>query len=244
MEKRHQRGGRGGHRGGRGNQGRGKPGPSNEQGPSKHISPYKKSGDKHFQQQQKFGAKKRKFVLDFNEDDRNSFLTGFQKRKQERRARAKKEIEEKVKKEVERIRAEKKEKIKEMCDEVNVAPILDEDNAEYTMNYDLEEQTVSITGYDMGRITDSLGTTIGSRKVQQKDDDDDNDEEEEVQEDSDKDNENSDKNDDDEEEEQEAEKDKKNKKQKSDKKLSGIQRKKKIMKNFKKQTNRIIRRRK
>lgn len=108
-------------------------------------------------------AKKSKFVLTFDEDERDSFLKGFQKRKAERKQKAKLELETQVKQEMKRIKDKHQAKLRKMYDEFAAATDMD-DNCEYSMEYDLPEQTVNIKGVDVASISGSLGLSMGKKQ--------------------------------------------------------------------------------
>lgn len=108
-------------------------------------------------------SKKSKQTLSFDEDDRQTFLSGFQKRKAERKQLAKEKLDEQVREEVRRIKEKREEKIKKILSDNSVARELNE-HAEYALDYDLPEQTVSIIGLDIGNITNSLGICMGVNK--------------------------------------------------------------------------------
>ncbi|KAH9408817.1 hypothetical protein TYRP_011086 [Tyrophagus putrescentiae] len=161
--------GGGGHRGG-GRGGRGGAGGSGNRGDKDSDkkttwtkSPYRSTNASKGPRGGKFGGSKRKIQLSFDEDDRQTFLSGFQKRKQERKQRAKEELEQRVKEEATRIREKRNEKLRKIVTDNTVAKELDQ-HAEYALEYDLPEQTVSIKGLDIGNISNSLGLTMGVNK--------------------------------------------------------------------------------
>lgn len=169
------RGGRGrgqrggvGHRGSRGG-GRGAGRGSNRDDKSSDKkttwtkSPYRSTNASKATRGGKFGTSKRKIQLSFDEDDRQTFLSGFQKRKKERKQRAREELEQRAKEEATRIREKRNEKLRKIVTDNTVAQELDQ-HAEYALEYDLPEQTVSIKGLDIGNISNSLGLTMGVNK--------------------------------------------------------------------------------
>ena len=108
----------------------------------------------------KSGKKHAKVLLSFDEDERQTFLSGFQKRKAERKQRANEKLEEQAKEEMKRIKDKRDEKIRKLMSDNSVAKELNQ-HAEYSLDYDLPEQTVNIVGLDIGNISSSLGLTMG-----------------------------------------------------------------------------------
>lgn len=109
------------------------------------------------------GKKRAKFVLSFDEDDRQSFLTGFQKRKAERKQRAKDAMGKKLKEELKKMKEKRKEKLKGFYEEqVAVAEQLGATPESEATEYDLGDHIVNIQEIDIGSASASLGLTLGA----------------------------------------------------------------------------------
>lgn len=107
--------------------------------------------------------KKPKFVLSFDEDDRQSFLTGFQKRKAERIQRKKEAMNKKMKEELKKLKEKQKEKLKGFYEEqVAVASQLGATVESEANEYDLGDHIVNIQEIDIGAASASLGLTMGA----------------------------------------------------------------------------------
>ncbi|KAF6201233.1 hypothetical protein GE061_005680 [Apolygus lucorum] len=96
--------------------------------------------------------KKTKLHLVFNEDARRDFLTGFHKRKLQRKKKAKEELQELLKAEKKRIKLEAKEQYKKLVHSYKPIPELEE---QFAKEYDVEDTTVSVLELD----TDLLAET-------------------------------------------------------------------------------------
>ena len=105
----------------------------------------------------------KKCTLTFDEGDRQEFLTGFQKRKAERKLRAKQEMDFRLKEEVKRIKERRDEKLKKLFNETTLAKDLNQ-HAEYSVQYDLPDQFVNIVGLDIGNISNSMGLSMGTNR--------------------------------------------------------------------------------
>ena len=109
-------------------------------------------------------TKKTKLVLNFDQDERESFLKGFQKRKSERKQKAKQLLEQQVKEEMKRIKDKHQAKLKKMYEEMVVATDMDS-NCEYSVQYELPEQTVNIKGLDLANMSGTVGLSMGVNKA-------------------------------------------------------------------------------
>uniref|UniRef100_A0A0A9X614 Nucleolar protein 12 n=3 Tax=Lygus hesperus TaxID=30085 RepID=A0A0A9X614_LYGHE len=96
--------------------------------------------------------KKTKVHLVFNEDARRDFLTGFHKRKLQRKKKAQEELQELLKAEKKRIKLEAKEQYKKLVHSYKPIPELEE---QFAKEYDVEGTTVSVLELD----TDLLAET-------------------------------------------------------------------------------------
>lgn len=111
-------------------------------------------------------TKKKKVVLVFDEKKRKEYLTGFSKRKNERRRRAQEELNVQVKEENKRIREEAKETTKKMKQSYQAIPELDEILKE--KEYDTEDVSVKIvelSTIDMAKQNNWIGANIPSTTV-------------------------------------------------------------------------------
>ncbi|XP_043233481.1 nucleolar protein 12-like [Amphibalanus amphitrite] len=91
-------------------------------------------------------GKEPKLELVFNEKDRRDYLTGFKKRKQERRETAAKKFDKRFKQEKNRIRQEKRSKLPTHGPTVLPDNMLISEDAEpAAVTHDLEKHTVSVT---------------------------------------------------------------------------------------------------
>ncbi|XP_054163587.1 nucleolar protein 12-like [Oppia nitens] len=114
-----------------------------------------------------FVHKKRpKLELTFDSDDRKEYLTGFQKRKSERKIKAKHELELKLKEDKKRRKQQQKERLAKLYD--SQLPVPDDIQellpAEATVSYELPQQVVNITTFDAQQLSGSLGLTLGRNK--------------------------------------------------------------------------------
>lgn len=146
---------------------------SSDAGPSKPFSPSPYKGKIDFKQPKPQPStlvtttrqsRKRKTELSFDESERKDFLTGFQKRKAERKHKAKADNERLYQAEKKRISAQQHEKLKQLYLDNRLATDLDL-NSESIVEYQTPtEQTVVIKGLDLNSISSSAGLTLGLNK--------------------------------------------------------------------------------
>ncbi|CAG2104445.1 unnamed protein product [Medioppia subpectinata] len=107
--------------------------------------------------------KRPKVMLTFDTDDRKSFLTGFQKRKAERKLKAKHVLDEELREERLRAKQRQKDRLLKLYD--SQRPTADIEAmalpAEATETYELPKQFVSITTFDPKDMSGSLGLSLG-----------------------------------------------------------------------------------
>ncbi|CAG2163405.1 unnamed protein product [Oppiella nova] len=128
-----------------------------EEGPPNASRSGQKSKRKKF-----FGKKRPKLELAFDSDDRKSFLTGFQKRKAERKLKAKHILDEELREEKLRQKQRQKDRLKTLYE--SQRPVPDMQHllpSEATHTYELPKQMVSITTFDAKELSSSLGLSLG-----------------------------------------------------------------------------------
>ncbi|CAG2109855.1 unnamed protein product [Medioppia subpectinata] len=133
-----------------------------QSGPKRARSDGQKARRKKFFDGQK-RQKRPKVMLTFDTDDRKSFLTGFQKRKAERKLKAKHVLDEELREERLRAKQRQKDRLLKLYDsqrptEDIAAMALP---AETTETYELPKQFVSITTFDPKDMSGSLGLSLG-----------------------------------------------------------------------------------
>ena len=91
------------------------------------------------------------------------FFIGFQKRKAERKQKAKNELKEKQREEKILLRQKQREKMRELAQSQGTVPevqqLIEEEGE--TVTYELPKQVVSITTFDAKQISGSLGMSLG-----------------------------------------------------------------------------------
>jgi len=116
-------------------------------------------------------AKKRKVELVFDEKKRKEYLSGFRKRKQERRKKAKDDLEVQVKEERKRLKLEARENLKSKF-KLSFAPmpeLADEFNEEEFETEDVKVKIVEISSSELAKSNN----WIGENRPKYSDDDDD-----------------------------------------------------------------------
>ncbi len=142
-----------------------------------------------------FKQKREKINLTFDANDRKSFLTGFsnlfnfyfiensfdfwikivffylwigfQKRKAERKLKAKELLEKELKAEKLRIKQKQKERLKQLYENQRTVPEV-QHLLEPTITYELPKQLVNITAFDANDISGTLGLSLGFNKTDNK----------------------------------------------------------------------------
>ncbi|XP_035695522.1 nucleolar protein 12-like [Branchiostoma floridae] len=108
--------------------------------------------------------KKTKVALVFDEDARREYLTGFKKRKDARRKRAKEEFDNRVKNEMKRIKAKKKQWLEERMVHIPKVPDLDDLETEQKV-IEHPGHTVTVTTIADLDLTDRGGRGLGTNKI-------------------------------------------------------------------------------
>ena len=117
--------------------------------------------------------KLRKLNLVFDEEERRDYLTGFSKRKQERKLKAKEKIEKQMRELRIKLRKQKREKLKQAYinqqGDPDIEAMLPKEDIK---TYDLPEQVVTISPMDPNEIGGSLNLFMGYNKFEALPDDD------------------------------------------------------------------------
>ncbi|XP_066292216.1 nucleolar protein 12-like [Branchiostoma lanceolatum] len=108
--------------------------------------------------------KKTKVALVFDEDARREYLTGFKKRKDFRRKRAKEEFDNRVKNEMKRMKAKKKQWLEERMVQIPKFPDLDDVETEQKV-IEHPGHTVTVTTIADLDLTDRGGLGLGTNKI-------------------------------------------------------------------------------
>merc|ERR1711935_370284 len=124
---------------------------------NKYCFDFKKMGKRKSETGNKPKKKKVKTEIVFDESKRHDFLTGFRKRKEERRKAAKVQFEKKLKAEIKLAKEKAKTEVKEIQSSSHrVVPEIEHllDNAVSTNIHDLGSHTVSVTHLDLDKKRD------------------------------------------------------------------------------------------
>ncbi|KAI8501244.1 rRNA binding [Branchiostoma belcheri] len=108
--------------------------------------------------------KKTKVSLVFDEDARREYLTGFKKRKDARRKKAKEEFDNRMKNELKRIKAKKKQWLEERMVQVPKLPDLDDLETEQKV-IEHPGHTVTVTTIADLDLADQGGLSLGTNKI-------------------------------------------------------------------------------
>ncbi|GAB0097430.1 hypothetical protein DMENIID0001_130670 [Sergentomyia squamirostris] len=119
-------------------------------------------GSRHKNPSQNKGRKRKKLIIEFDEKKRREFLTGFRKRKLQRKEKAKEEIEQKLKQERQQLKEEIRSNItKQFKKSFQPIPELEEqENQLDEEEYETEDVTVKITElstYDLAKENNWVG---------------------------------------------------------------------------------------
>jgi ribosomal RNA-processing protein 17 len=109
------------------------------------------------------GKKAVKTPLVFDDKERREFLSGFRKRKTERKVKAKEKIEKAVKEEKTRLKQEQKEAISQLY--FADRPVPEVQHLVEPVTYDLESHVVTVTSLDATEIAANLGYAMGSNRM-------------------------------------------------------------------------------
>ncbi|CAK9833219.1 Nucleolar protein 12 [Anthophora retusa] len=113
--------------------------------------------------------KRRKITLVFDENKRREFLTGFHKRKLQRRQKAKEELQQQLKEERKKIKHEARERFKKLLSSRDVPEI---QQLLSQQEYETEGHTVSILELNVADLTENdalIGENKGTDKVKNED---------------------------------------------------------------------------
>lgn len=112
----------------------------------------------------KRGKKQKKIYLQFNEEKRKEFLTGFHQRKLERKRKAKEELEKRKKEEKKKLKEERKNIMQEMYLSQRTVPEIE--HLVEPVTYELPEHTVTVTSVDDIDFIGHDGTRLGKNKFE------------------------------------------------------------------------------